>query len=69
MAEEADEETAHQQLMRGTKDFKGVRISEITPNERGTFRNQAAFNDEVPIPAFGEAMRLDTDLRSSKRAQ
>ncbi len=33
MAEEADKETAHQLLMQGTRDFKGVRISEITPND------------------------------------
>lgn len=33
MAEEADKDTAHQLLMQGTRDFKGVRISEITPND------------------------------------
>ena len=33
MAEETDKEMAHQLLMQGTKDFKGVRISEITPND------------------------------------
>lgn len=33
MAEEADKDTAHQLLMQGTRDFKGVGISEITPND------------------------------------
>jgi DMSO/TMAO reductase YedYZ molybdopterin-dependent catalytic subunit len=33
-AEEVEKEDAHRLLMQGTRDFKGVKVSEVTPNDR-----------------------------------